>query len=58
MLKDLEDNKRNLMDQLEKMPISMKTLSLQKRRDELEEQIRGIDKSISLFSRKKVFVAM
>jgi hypothetical protein len=46
------------MSQIERMPISMKTLSLQKRKEEMEEQIRSIDKNISLFSRKKVFVAM
>ncbi len=58
MLSDLEENKKILIGQIEKLPISMKTLSLQKRRDELEAQIIGIDKNISLFSRKKVFVAM
>lgn len=58
MLKELEANKNELMNQLERLPISMKTLSMQKRRDELEEQIRGIDKNIALFSKKKVYVAI
>eukprot|EP00347_Sterkiella_histriomuscorum_P002282 403368754 len=58
MLRDLEANKNELINQIERMPISMKTLSLQKRRDELEEQIKGIDRNISTFSKKKVFVAL
>jgi hypothetical protein len=33
-------------------------MSMQRRRDELEEQIRGIDKNFDLFSRKKVYVAI
>ena len=40
------------------MPISMKTLALQKKKEELEERLIMIEKNISLFSRKKVFVAL
>jgi len=58
MLKELEANKNELVNQIERLPISMKTLSMQKRKDDLEEQIRNVDKNIALFSRKKVFVAI
>lgn len=58
MLKELEQSKREVQTELDRMPISMKTLSLQKKKDELEEKLRGIEKNIDLFSRKKVFVAM
>jgi len=36
----------------------MKTLSMQRRRDEIEDQIRSVEKNIDLFSRKKVYVAL
>ena len=42
---------------LEKMPISMQSLSLQKQKKELEEKIIMIDKSIALMSKKHVFIA-
>jgi peroxiredoxin family protein len=57
MLRMLENTKRDLQFEIEKLPITMKTMSMQKRRDELEERYRGIEKQIDHFSRKKVFVA-
>ena len=33
-------------------------MAVQKRRDELEEKLRGVEKNIDLFSRKKVYVAL
>jgi hypothetical protein len=58
MVKEMEANKQDVMNQLERLPITMKTLSMQKRKDELEEKLRSIEKNIDLFSRKKVFVAI
>ncbi|CDW91155.1 UNKNOWN [Stylonychia lemnae] len=58
MLQELEASKNELVNQMERLPISMKTLSMQKRKDDLEEQIRSVDKNIALFSKKKVFVAI
>lgn len=58
MLKELETNKNVLINEIQRLPISMKTLSIQRRRDEIDEQIRAIEKNIDLFSRKKVYVAL
>ena len=58
MLRMLEHNKRELMTEIERLPITMKTISMQKRRDELEEKYRNIEIQIDRFSRKKVFVAL
>lgn len=57
MLNMLENTKKQVQTEIEKLPITMKTMAMQKRRDELEEKYRDLDKKISYFSRKKVFVA-
>lgn len=56
-LKELETNKEEAMKLLEKLPISLRTESLKMRKRELEEKIVTIEKSISTFSRKKVYIA-
>ena len=58
MLEELEQTKQDIRNQLDRMPISMKTLALQKKKEELEEKLTMVEKNISLFSRKKVFVAL
>jgi len=58
MLSELNESKKEVETMLNKMPLSMKTMALQKRQEELEEKLRHIEKNIDLFSRKKVFVAM
>ena len=40
----LEATKRNVMNEIEKMPITMKTMSMQKRKEELEEKYRNLEK--------------
>jgi len=40
------------------MPISMKTLAIQQRKEELERQLVEVEKAITTFSRAKVFVAL
>jgi hypothetical protein len=44
------------MTLLEKMPISMKTLSIQNRKTELENKLSEIEDAIKKFSRKQVFI--
>ena len=58
MLSQLQASKAEVLQQLARMPIAMKTMSMQRRMDELEEKLRSIEKNIDLFSRKKVFIAM
>jgi len=38
------------------MPISMKTLSMQNRKTELENKLNEIENAIKQFSRKQVFI--
>ena len=57
-LRDLENNKREVNCLLEKMPISMRTHAMTKRRDELEAKLADIDRAIAMFSKKVVYVAM
>ena len=51
-LEDLEKNKIEINNILMKMPISMRTESLRRQKEELEKKLIEIDKAITLFSRK------
>jgi len=44
MLSALQNTKKELQFEIEKLPITMKTMSMQKRRDDLEEKYRNIEK--------------
>jgi hypothetical protein len=57
-LKDLNGNKHEINTMLEKLPISMRTQSLTQRKNELEDKLAEIDRAISMFSKKVVYVAM
>ena len=46
------------MNEIERLPITMKTMAMQKRREDLEEKYRNLEKQIDHFSRKKVYVAL
>lgn len=41
-----------------KFPISMKTLGIQKKKEELENQLTKVEGSIKLFSKDVVYVAI
>jgi len=58
MLDEFRANKAEVENMLNRMPLTMKTMALVKRKDELEEQLKTIEKNINLFSRKKVYIAM
>lgn len=57
-LADLERNRKDVNNMLEKLPISMKTLAMEKRKNELEDKLAEIDRAISMFSKKVVYVAL
>ncbi len=44
MVKALENTKRETMNEIERLPITVKTMAMQKRRDELEEKYRNLEK--------------
>jgi hypothetical protein len=56
LLKELEVNKKTVQDLLNKMPISMRTQSIQRQKKELEEKLLSIEKGIKIMSRKNVFI--
>lgn len=58
MVRALENTKRETMNEIERLPITMKTMAMQRRRDELEEKYRNLEKQIDHFSRKKVYIAL
>ena len=55
-LNGLIRNKKELTNQLEKMPITTRTNSVRIKKEELIKKIEEIEKAIDLFSRKQVFV--
>lgn len=55
-LNSLIKAQQEMTDLLEKMPITNRTLSIQKRKDELIKKLTEIDKAIDMFSKKRVFV--
>lgn len=57
MLHALENSKRELQFEIEKLPISMKTMSMQRRREDLEDKYRNMEKQIDRFSKKVVYIA-
>ena len=55
-LNGLIRNKKELTNQLEKMPITTRTNAVRIRKEELIKKLEEIEKAIDMFSRKQVFV--
>ena len=55
-LDGLIKNKKELTNQLEKMPITTRTNSIRIRKEELIKKLEELEKAIDMFSRKQVFV--
>ena len=55
-LDGLIKNKKELTNQLEKMPITTRTNSVRVRKEELIKKLEELEKAIDMFSRKQVFV--
>lgn len=55
-LKNLNAKKEQLETELFKMPISLRTMSMQNKKAELENKLRELDDAICQFSKKKVFI--
>ena len=49
-------NKKELINQLEKMPITTRTLAVQNKKEELSQKLDEIEKAIEMFSKKQVFI--
>ena len=57
-LRILKQTKIATQNALSQIPLSMRTLSLAKRKEELERKLEEMDNAIKTFSRKKVYVAI
>lgn len=57
-LADLQKNSKEIQTILEKMPISMRTQHLERKKDDLEKKLAQTEKAIQMFSKKVVFVAI
>ena len=53
-----KNNKKELTNQLEKMPITTRTNAVRIRKEELIKKLEEIEKAIDMFSRKHVFVKL
>lgn len=58
MLKELDSTKYKLEDEIQKFPLTMKTMAIQKRKDELVGQLEKCEKNIKLFSKDVVFIGI
>ena len=56
MLKGLITNRNETLTILEKMPISLPTLSSINKKNILEKKLDDIENNIKIYSKKKVFV--
>ena len=55
-LNSLIKTQQEITQLLEKMPITNRTLSIQRRKEEFIKKLTEIDKAIDMFSKKRVFV--
>jgi hypothetical protein len=55
-LNNLMNTRKELINLLEKMPITMRTIAVQNRKLEMEKKLEEIEQGIKTFSRKQVFV--
>lgn len=58
MLVELKETKAKLEAEIQKFPLSMKTMAIQKRKQEMEDQLGKVENSIKLFSRETVYVGI
>lgn len=58
MLKELAQTKLTIEKELTKFPVSMKTVAIQKRKEEMEAQLDKVENSIKLFSKDIVYVGL
>jgi len=57
-LESLNTNRAEIVTMLEKMPISMRTQQLERKKADLERKLTETEKAIQMFSKKVVYVAL
>ena len=55
-LNGLINSKKEMINILEKLPITTRTLAMQNKKDELIKKIEEVEKAIEMFSKKQVFI--
>ena len=55
-LNGLINSRKEMINLLEKMPITTRTLSIQNKKEELIKKIEEVEKAIEMFSKKQVFI--
>ena len=55
-LSQLSNTRKELINLLEKFPISMRTMAVNMKKKEMEKKLEEIEEGIKTFSRKQVFV--
>ena len=55
-LNGLMNSKKELINILEKLPITTRTIAMQNKKDELIKKIEEVEKAIDMFSKKQVFI--
>ena len=56
MLTELRATKAQIEMDLEKFPLSMKTVAIQRKKEDLERQLDKVENSIKVFSKETVYV--
>lgn len=56
-LNDLKESRKEINNALEKLPVVLKTLAMEKHKKELEGKLVRIERAIETFSKKTVYVA-
>ena len=58
MIKELEATKKELQSEIMKFPITMRTMAIQKRKADMEDQLLKVEANLKTFSKDIVYVAM
>lgn len=56
-LEKLTKEREEILELIDKMPLSMRTEALRQRKRELEEKLNELERAITTFSRKIVYIA-
>ena len=58
MLEELKLTKKELEAEIQRFPISMKTIAIQKRKEQVEAQLERVENSIKTFSKEVVYIGI
>ena len=57
-LEELQESKKEVTNMLEKLPVGARTMTLEKRKKELETKLTRIERALETFSKKTVYIAL